>query len=265
MNLKPVIISELNIPPAINAFIGNAPLYDSSCSKQAKTVFIDMGNGYFLKIAPKGCLNDEALMTEYLYTKGLSARVCDYQSDDMDYLITEKIYGEDGITQKYLDNPKRLTEVFAECLYRLHSVGFDDCPKQNRIVEMWALMEKLKSSNTADPWLLEYVEMSDPALTYRYLTERRELLKNDALIHGDYCLPNILLKDFSFSGYIDVGYGGVGDRHYDLFWGVWTLQYNFHTNDFKDRFLDCYGRGNVDMERFKLCGILSALTWDGTE
>jgi kanamycin kinase len=65
-------------------------------------------------------------------------------------------------------------------------------------------------------------------------------------LHGDYCLPNVLLDDWRFGAFIDVGNGGVGDRHIDLFWGVWTLAFNLTTDRYRDRFLDAYGRDRAD-------------------
>ena len=41
----------------------------------------------------------------------------------------------------------------------------------------------------------------------------------DVLLHGDYCLPNLIMRDFQLEGFIDLGYGGIGDLHYDLYWG----------------------------------------------
>ena len=73
-------------------------------------------------------------------------------------------------------------------------------------------------------------------------------MKNDTLLHGDYCLPNILLDDWKFSGFIDLDSGGVGDRHIDLFWGAWTLRFNLHTDAWCDRFLDAYGRDRIEPE-----------------
>ena len=77
-------------------------------------------------------------------------------------------------------------------------------------------------------------------------------LKNDTLLHGDYCLPNILLDNWRFSGFIDLDSGGIGDRHVDLFWGIWTLFFNLKTNAYRDRFLDAYGRDRVDEEILRL-------------
>jgi len=80
------------------------------------------------------------------------------------------------------------------------------------------------------------------------------------VLQGDYCLPNILLRDFRLEGFVDLGTGGVGDRHYDLFWGIWTLAYNLKTDRYKDVFLDAYGRQELDPERLELSRLLAGFT-----
>ena len=72
------------------------------------------------------------------------------------------------------------------------------------------------------------------------------------LLHGDYCLPNILLDNWQLSGFIDLDAGGIGDRHIDLFWGIWTLQFNLKTDRYRDRFLDAYGRDKVTEELLRV-------------
>ena len=82
------------------------------------------------------------------------------------------------------------------------------------------------------------------------------MLRCDVLLHGDYCLPNILLDDWRFSGFIDVGSGGIGDRHIDLFWGIWSLEFNLKTDKYRGRFLDAYGREDVCEALFPLIGAM---------
>ena len=82
--------------------------------------------------------------------------------------------------------------------------------------------------------------------------KKGHLFQNDTLLHGDYCLPNIMLEDWKFSGFIDLGNGGVGDRHVDLFWGAWTLNFNLKTDQYRDRFFDAYGRDRVDEDMLRL-------------
>lgn len=46
------------------------------------------------------------------------------------------------------------------------------------------------------------------------------------LIHGDFCLPNILADGDRLVGYIDLGDAGVGDPWRDYAWCIWSLEYN---------------------------------------
>jgi len=62
----------------------------------------------------------------------------------------------------------------------------------------------------------------------------------NVLIHGDYCLPNVLVQDGHLSGLLDVGRAGLGDRRDDLAAGVWTLHYNYG-HGFAPAFLEAYG------------------------
>ena len=57
-----------------------------------------------------------------------------------------------------------------------------------------------------------------------------------------------MLDNWKFTGFIDLDHGGIGDRHIDLFWGIWTLGFNLKTDAYRDRFLDAYGTDKIDME-----------------
>ena len=69
------------------------------------------------------------------------------------------------------------------------------------------------------------------------------------LIHGDYCLPNVLFTvgtglargaPPALSSLIDVGRSGLGDPRDDLAAGLWTLSYNYGPGLGRE-FLDAYG------------------------
>ena len=64
--------------------------------------------------------------------------------------------------------------------------------------------------------------------------------RGHVLVHGDYCMPNVLVQDGKLSGLVDVGRAGLGAPEVDLAAGVWALGYNFgpgHAHEF----LDAYG------------------------
>jgi len=64
--------------------------------------------------------------------------------------------------------------------------------------------------------------------------------RGHVLIHGDYCLPNVLVSEGELSGLVDVGRSGLGNPEDDLAAGVWTLQYNY-ARGLARPFLDAYG------------------------
>lgn len=63
----------------------------------------------------------------------------------------------------------------------------------------------------------------------------------NTLIHGDFCLPNILVKDNKVVGFIDLGDSGIGDPWCDYAWCIWSLEYNLKTNEYTKILLDKLG------------------------
>ena len=59
------------------------------------------------------------------------------------------------------------------------------------------------------------------------------------------------------TGLTDLGEGGLGDGHFDLYWAMWSLEYNLKTDRYNRRFLDAYGMDGVDEERLDCCRRLS--------
>ena len=244
---------EYPLPDEILKFTEGARIFDSSCSPEARVWFIDKDNGYYLKTCGVGTLKREAEMTAYFCKKGLGAEVLHYSSCERDWLLTERVIGEDCTHAQYLSEPERLCDTIAAELRRLHETDFSDCPVQNRMNGYFALAEENYISGNYDkssfPDSFGY-RSADEA--WSALKEGRDLLDGRVLLHGDYCLPNIMLDDWRLSKFIDLGNGGVGDRHIDLFWGAWTLWFNLKTDKYRDRFFDAYGRDKVDEEKIKI-------------
>lgn len=240
------------IPAVFHPFLEGATVFDSSCSRAAQVYFLDKEEGFYLKTAPKGSLQREALLMDFFHKKGLSAEVLGYESLENDYLLTRRIPGEDCIDPAYLAQPERLCDTVAHLLRRLHETDITGCPVADRTGEYLAIAKRNYVNQTYD--VSQFPDnwgYDTPRQAYGVLEETGKYLKSDILLHGDYCLPNILLKDWAFSGFIDLDAGGVGDRHMDLFWGMWSLQFNLKTDRYKDRFLDAYGRDKVEEELFR--------------
>lgn len=259
MERRPVVPDWDAIPGAFHPYLRNAAVFDSSCSPDARVYFLDKGPGFYLKTAPKGTLEKETAMTRFFHSKGLSAEVLAYESLDADWLLTVRVPGEDCTLPRYLEDPVRLCDTTAELLRMLHSQDISGCPVPDRTADYLETARRNYLANSFDSSLLpDNRGYATPEEAWRVVEENGKYLKADTLLHGDYCLPNILLDNWRFSGFIDLGTGGVGDKHVDLFWGIWSLQFNLKTHRCRERFLDAYGREDICGETLRTIGAIEA-------
>lgn len=253
MKQSPILRLPADAPCEMIEFARDARIFDSSCSPEARVYYIEKENGFYLKRAAKGTLAREAEMTAYFHSKGIGAKVVSYLCDACDWLLTTRVAGEDCTFSKYLDDPKRLCDTIAERLRWLHSMEHLDCPVQDRMRSYFTLADEHYRTGEVD--LSYYTNLYGESTVdevYRIFAEGRDAFRSDTLLHGDYCLPNIMLDDWRFSGFIDLGNGGVGDRHVDLYWGAWTLCFNLGTDQYRSRFFDVYGRDLVDQDLLRI-------------
>lgn len=253
MKRTPVFPDISQFPREFHTLLRGSPVFDSSCSKAAQVWFLEKDGGFYLKSAPAGTLKTEADITRYFHAKGLGTEVLHYLSGEKDWLLTRAVPGADCTHPKYLADPRRLCDTLASLLRQLHETDFSGCPVTDRCDAYRATARRNHDRGFCDLSLFpkEGWGFSSVEDAWKTVQENGRFLKNDTLIHGDYCLPNILLDNWQFSGFIDLDSGGVGDKHIDLFWGVWTLLYNLKTNAYHDRFLDAYGRDAVEEDMLR--------------
>ena len=255
MKRKRISINIEDFPAHLQKLLCCADIYDSSCSPEARVYFIDKGAGYYLKVAESGRLAREAEMTEYFHSVGLGVGVISYISSERDYLLTERAPGEDMTDSDYLGDPVRLAKTMGRLLRRLHGRSTDGCPVIRTTEYLDTVWENYKKGLFDRSLFGEKQSFATAEEAFAFIKENADLLRADVLIHGDYCLPNIMLDGWEFSKFIDVGNGGIGDRHIDLFWGAWTLNYNLGTDEYRDVFFDAYGRELID---FTLLRVIEA-------
>ncbi len=238
------------LPSEIKPYVLGKTLIDTSSHSGA--LVIKVGSEYYLKIDQTGALKDEAKNVSWFYQAGLGIALIAYVSSDKDYLLTKAAYGQSALA--FMDQPKLLCQTLANALKKLHQYSPVDFPITDRLEHYQATAEQnYKAGAFYDKALLPYFAITDREDAHQLIISKGHLLRNDAFIHGDACLPNIILKDTqTFSCFIDVGLAGVSDRHIDLFWVIWSLHYNLGTDQYTDYFLDAYGREMVDFERLQL-------------
>lgn len=255
--MKKTLLSEKPFfPEELSHFTENAPIYDSSCSPEARVYFIDRNGGYYLKCAKKGSLAREAAMTEFFHSKSLAAERVAYISGDRDWMLTRSVRGNDCCEDIYTKDPKRLCDTIAYLLRELHETDGAGCPLPDHTSVYFDTVSHNYEKGCFDrDFLPRGYEKLSAEEARRLVDQGRPLFKNNALLHGDYCLPNIILDNWKFSAFIDLDHAGIGDRHVDLFWGAWTLNFNLKTDSFRDRFFDAYGRDVIDEELLKIVAL----------
>lgn len=250
MNTKTPDFSLLDFPKELRMYIKGVHLSDSSSHSGATVLYLD--SGYYLKIDQKGALAREATIASWFETKGLGTPVIDYLSTGKDYLLTKEATGKDALA--FLDKPEKICQTMAEALKKLHSLNPQNFPSKNhlKIYKERAFKNYEKGEFYAKA-LLPQFQISSREDAFQLIQEQGHLLKTDAFIHGDACLPNFILKDAShFSCFIDLGLADFSDRHIDLFWAIWSLNYNLQDPKYAELFLDYYGREQIDMNKLRL-------------
>ena len=131
MKRTPIVPKPEQFPEEFRPLLCSCPVYDSSCSPEARVFSLDRKGGLYLKAAPTGTLKTEAEMPAFFHGKGLSAEVLAYLPEEKDWLLTRAVKGEDCLHPDYLANPKRLAETMGQILYDLHHRDFTNCPVQD--------------------------------------------------------------------------------------------------------------------------------------
>ena len=72
------------IPALFHRLLQDAAVYDSSCSSEARVLYIEQEGGFYLKSAPAGSLEREAALTRYFHTMGLATQVLEYHCGERD-------------------------------------------------------------------------------------------------------------------------------------------------------------------------------------
>ena len=256
MKRTEISIDPSDFPAPFRPLLENTRVFDSSCSPEARVFYIEQRGGLFLKRSAEGTLKKEARLAHYFHGKGLGAHVVSYHTENgFDWLLTTRVEGEDCTHATYLADPTRLCDLIATELRALHELDGGDCPiihTQNYV----DTVEKNHRCGMFDPCFLPpHLRGLTAEDAYTFFEQNKHRLATNTLLHGDYCLPNILLKDWEFSGFIDLGNGGLGDRHIDLFWGAWTLHFNLGTDAYRERFFDAYGRDKIDPSLIDLVAV----------
>ncbi len=190
------------------------------------------GNSY-LKILDRQALPGRTLTRERDRLAWLAGRlpapaVLGFAADDrFDWLLVSEVPGTPVCEEGHgLSREERVTQ-YARGLRLVHALPVDACPFDERLAAKLERAERRLAAGLVDP---APIEPWRPGKSLReILDELHASLPPPARVvvcHGDYCEPNVLLRDGVVSGFIDLGDLGVEDPEYDVAIALGSLERN---------------------------------------
>lgn len=221
----------MHLPHTIQTFISERPytLDETGMSGSKILCFDDM----VLKIEAQSEESDcEHKMMAWLADKLPVPKIlCLTRENGMNYLLMSRLEGEMACAEAQLADSKRLVALLAEGLRMLWRVDTADCPCRTPIEYKLKLAQYRVESGLCDmldaePETYGGGGFKNPAHLLQWLKENKPV-EDFVFSHGDYCLPNVFIKDDKVSGFVDLGRSGVGDRYQDIALCYRSLKHNY--------------------------------------
>ena len=175
---------------------------------------------------------------------------CFHVEGDTQYLVMTQMEGVTGIHPDVIGDPASLVREFARGLREVHALRTESCTLDWRMSRFIPWAEVLIESGALDE---DIPEGESRTFLYEKLSDIKDAVPREedlVFTHGDYCLPNVMFTEGRISGYIDLGYAGVGDRYLDLVAARGTIRRNLG-EAWIGPFFEAYGLGEPDEEKLQ--------------
>ena len=251
------------LPPDFPAWTLAAAWQSDEIGESACDVYrieAEDGTCAYAKIGPAGALAPDRTLLAWLTGKLTVPKLLYFGTEaGRDCMLMSAIEGEHAASDSCLAAPERTVMRYAEALRLIHAVPAAGCPIDRRLDRVLA--------DAADRVRLGLVDIDDfepshlgvtPEQLLAELRRTRPVREELVFTHGDYCMPNLLLKDGAVGGIIDWSSGGIADRYQDIALAVRSLAHN-GLRDWVPLFLSTYGIDEPDDARIRYYIMLDEL------
>lgn len=143
---------------------------------------------------------------------------------------------------------RQIIKAFTEALWTIHQTPVPDALKQDR---PW--IDRMLED--AEDNLRRYRTDGTPELLEQLKRERPEIPR-ECLIHGDFTVDNVMVKDGRLTGIIDWSGGTSGDPDYDIALAVRPKPGIFSWPEDRDLFFEGYGKSiSPEMYQYYAVGL----------
>ncbi len=202
-------------------------------------------NSLYLKTSPRVpgfSLLQEKRKLEWLGNQLPVPKVLQFAEDEnADFLLLSEISGLPASDDSLKKDIPRVIEQLAAGLKTIHILSTADCPFNARLdfaIELGRerVIKGLVEQENFD----EERQGRTPEDIFRELLATKPMNEDLVFTHGDYCFPNVILKDGNLNGFVDWGNAGVADRYQDLALLTRSVRYNFG-EDWEENVFEIYG------------------------
>lgn len=214
------------------------------------------GDAVYLKTAPIAAeldLGGEAARLTWLGAHGVpvpSVRDAG-RIGDLEFVITEEVAGLPASSPAWGVSLHRMLTVVGQSLAAQHAIPVAGCPFDQRIAGQ---IEAARRRTRAG--LVREYEFDDVRGGTRATDVLDDLLAaapiedGVVLTHGDFCLPNVIIRADAagtprVAGFVDCGRAGIADRYQDIALAIRSIGYNCGDGAVR-AFLEAYGLRDVD-------------------
>jgi aminoglycoside phosphotransferase len=183
-----------------------------------------------------------------------------HRHSDTEFLLSEAGVGRPASDAAWRGTATRVATALGHGLSRLHSTDVSTCPFDRRIARQ---LDEARTQIVAGK--VREDDFDDVRLgrnatdLFIELSGMVPVEKDPVFVHGDFCLPNVLLEQVGdalhMTGLVDCGRAGIGDRHQDLALALRSLTSNFDADAIAP-FLSAYDGPPIDHRRLEFFTIL---------
>ena len=252
-----------NLPPSLEKILERFDwsINNTGCSKTDVFKLTNKEETLYLKVNKSDSifnLESEKIILDWVKDQLPVPEVIFFNKfEGKEFLLISEIEGNVSYDAKSDEEKRSNIRILAESLKRMHTIDATNCPINNspdKLIKIAKdrMEEGLVRNNEFDErWKNKSVE--------ELFDEILKLKPNNydlVFTHGDYCLPNIIIKHRKLSGFIDLIFAGMNDRYFDIAAVVWSIGYNFGSEWVKYFFED-YGLTDIDWERIRFFQMLN--------
>lgn len=170
------------------------------------------------------------------------------------WLVMECLPGNNATVA--LDKPAVKVHEIGAALASLHSVTADACPFDETLSTKIALAKINVDNNRVDVEDFDDDHLGFGAKElFQAMQRLQPSIEEIVVTHGDASLPNMMLNEGKFTGFVDCGKVGRADRYQDLALACRSIKFNLGP-EWVGPFLWSYGATSIDEERMRFYRML---------